>query len=218
MRLKSVYQSLIEKYGRQKWWPADNRFEVMVGAILTQNTSWLNVERALDNLKQANALSPKTITQTNHDVLAKWLKPSGYFNIKAGRLKQFCYWYLDHGSYDGLKFKRTDKLREMLLSVKGVGPETADDILLYAFNRKVFVVDAYTRRIFSRLGLVDESLGYESLRAVFENELQKETVKTFNEYHALIVRHGKEVCKTRPSCDECCLQKKCIQLGVTVIS
>ena len=214
MRLKGVYQSLLIKYGRQKWWPADSKFEVMVGAILTQNTAWLNVERALNNLKQANALSAKAIIKTNHDILAQWLKPSGYFNVKAERLKHFCQWYLDHGSYDGLKFKRTAKLREMLLSVKGVGPETADDILLYAFNRKVFVVDAYTRRIFSRLGMVQASIDYESLRAVFENELHDETVKTFNEYHALIVIHGKEVCKTRPCCDECCLQGKCKQREV----
>ena len=211
MRLKGVYQSLLIKYGRQNWWPADSRFEVMVGAILTQNTAWLNVERALNNLKQANALSAKAIIKTNHDVLAQWLKPSGYFNVKAQRLKNFCQWYLDHDSYDGLKFTHTSKLREMLLSVKGVGPETADDILLYAFNRKVFVVDAYTRRIFSRVGLVEESIDYESLRAIFENELDAETVKTFNEYHALIVMHGKEVCKTRPCCDECCLRDKCKQ-------
>ncbi|MCK4743743.1 MAG: endonuclease [Sulfuriflexus sp.] len=214
MRLKGVYQSLFKKYGRQKWWPADSRFEVMVGAILTQNTAWLNVERALNNLKQATALSPKVIIETNHDVLAQWLKPSGYFNIKAERLKQFCHWYLEHDSYDGLKYKRTARLREMLLSVKGVGPETADDILLYAFNRKVFVVDAYTRRLFSRLGFVEESIDYESLRAVFENELHAETVKIFNEYHALIVMQGKEVCKTRPLCNECCLQTKCKKLGV----
>jgi len=215
MRLKGVYQSLLIKYGRQKWWPADSKFEVMVGAILTQNTAWLNVERALNNLKQANALSATAIIKTNHNVLAQWLKPSGYFNVKAERLKHFCQWYLDHDFYDGLKFNHTAKLREMLLSVKGVGPETADDILLYAFNRKVFVVDAYTRRIFSRLGFVEASIDYESLRAIFESELDAETVKTFNEYHALIVMHGKEVCKTRPCCDECCLQGKCKQQGVT---
>lgn len=216
MRFKSVYKSLLKKYGRQKWWPADNRFEVMVGAILTQNTAWTNVERALDNLKQANALSPQVIIKAEHDELARWLRPSGYFNLKANRLKIFCQWYVAHGLYDGLKYKRSPRLRDMLLSIKGIGPETADDIMLYAFNRKVFVIDAYTRRIFGRLGLAVESLDYESLRSIFETELQTETVKVFNEYHALIVVHAKQVCKTRPSCTQCCLRTKCAQRGLIV--
>jgi len=216
MRFKSVYQSLFKKYGAQKWWPADSPFEVMVGAILTQNTAWLNVERALDNLKQANVFSPQKIIDSNHDVLAQCLRPSGYFNIKAKRLKNYCEWYVGQNEYTGLKHKRSTSLREMLLSINGVGPETADDILLYAFNRKIFVIDAYTRRIFSRLGLVDASLDYEALRTIFETELESETVVLFNEYHALIVLHAKEVCKKKPVCEVCCLQRDCEQKGVAV--
>jgi len=214
MRLKSVYQSLLKTYGQQQWWPADTPFEVMVGAILTQNTAWDNVERALDNLKKAKALSPDVIIETPNDKLARWLKPSGYFNIKADRLKQYCQWYVEHNYYDGLKYRHSLPLREMLLSVKGVGPETADDILLYAFNRKIFVIDAYTRRIFGRLGLIDKSSDYDELRMLFEEELKKETVNVFNEYHALIVMHAKQICKTRPDCEQCCLQMKCEQKGV----
>jgi len=216
MRFKSVYQSLFKKYGEQKWWPADSPFEVMVGAILTQNTAWLNVERALDNLKHANVLTPQKIIESNHDALAQWLKPSGYFNIKAKRLKQFCEWYVEQNEYAGLKQNHSIKLREMLLSVNGVGPETADDILLYAFNRKIFVIDAYTRRIFSRLDLVDASLDYEALRSVFETELESESAALFNEYHALIVLHAKEVCKKKPVCEACCLQMDCKQKGIVI--
>jgi len=216
MRLKSVYNSLFKKYGAQHWWPADNPFEVMVGAILTQNTAWTNVEKALSNIKQAGPLSPYTIIKTEHEDLASWLRPSGYFNIKAIRLKSFCRWYIQHGLYDGLKRQHSLKLREMLLSVKGIGPETADDILLYAFNRKVFVIDAYTRRIFYRLGIVDESLDYETMRSLFENELHSEEIKLFNEFHALIVIHAKQICKKKPDCESCCLRSICQCKGLTV--
>ena len=216
MRLKSVYKSLLKKYGSQHWWPGDSPFEVMVGAILTQNTSWANVERAIENIKQANALSPHIIIDTQHDDLAKWLRPSGYFNVKADRLKEFCRWYIEHDLYDGLKNNHSVKLRQMLLSVKGIGPETADDILLYAFNRKIFVIDAYTRRIFYRLGVIDASLDYESLRSLFENELHAETPTLFNEYHALIVVHAKETCKKHPNCEGCCLFSRCERKGVIV--
>ena len=214
MRLKSVYQLFLKQYGSQYWWPADTRFEIMVGAILTQNTAWENVERALDNLKKANALDPVSILKTPKPKLARWLKPSGYFNIKADRLKQFCRWYVEQNLYDGLKHRHSLKLRKMLLSVNGVGPETADDILLYAFNRKIFVIDAYTRRIFSRLGLIKKDSDYEVLRMFFETALQAESVKLFNEYHALIVMHAKQVCKTRPICERCCLKKQCPGKGV----
>jgi len=214
MRLKSVYDRLYSEYGRQKWWPADHPFEVMIGAILTQNTAWTNVERALDNLKAANALSADSIINVKHNALAKWLRPSGYFNIKAQRLKDFCTWYVEQGAYKQLKHKHSVALREKLLSVKGIGPETADDILLYAFSRKVFVIDAYTRRIFSRLGKVSAEEKYDVLRLMFEKELSAETVKMYNEYHALIVRHGKEVCKTRPVCGGCCLRTICKRQGV----
>lgn len=214
MRIKSVYQQLHKAYGPQQWWPADSRFEVMVGAILTQNTAWLNVERAISNLKQASALSVEAILGSSHEQLAEWIKPSGYLNIKAKRLRNFCQWYDEQGGYEALKRLKTDTLRQRLLTVNGVGPETADSILLYAFSRKVFVIDAYTRRIFSRLGISDADIDYESLRAVFEKALSKESVKLFNEYHALIVMHAKDVCRVKPRCEKCCLRRSCKRVGL----
>ena len=214
MRIKSVYQLLHKAYGTQQWWPADSRFEIMVGAVLTQNTAWRNVELSITNLKQASALSAGAILDSSHEQLAEWIKPSGYFNIKAKRLRNFCQWYAEQGGYEALKRLKTDALRQRLLTVNGVGPETADDIILYAFSRKVFVIDAYTKRIFSRLGISDVDIGYESLRKVFEKALSKESVKLFNEYHALIVMHGKDVCRVKPRCDECCLAKSCKRTGL----
>jgi endonuclease-3 related protein len=193
----------------QNWWPGDTPFEIMVGAILTQNTAWTNVEKAIANLKNANALCARHIVSLTHEKLANLIRPSGYFNIKAKRLRNFCEWYITSGGYDVLKLKQTKPLRTLLLTVNGVGPETADDILLYAFNRKVFVVDAYTRRIFSRIGLVSAEIDYESLRELFERQLEAESVSLFNNYHAMIVLHGKDVCKTRPLCHECCFRKAC---------
>lgn len=214
MRIKSVYQLLHKTYGKQAWWPADSRFEIMVGAVLTQNTAWRNVELAITNLKQASALSVEAILESSHDQLATWIKPSGYFNIKAKRLRNFCQLYHEQGGYDALKRLKTKSLRKLLLSVNGIGPETADDIILYAFSRKVFVIDAYTKRIFSRLGITDADTSYEKLREVFETALSAESVELFNEYHALIVIHGKDVCKLKPRCGECCLAKNCKRIGL----
>jgi endonuclease-3 related protein len=129
-------------------------------------------------------------------------------------LRNFCQWYDEQGGYEALKRLKTDTLRARLLTVNGVGPETADSILLYAFSRKVFVIDAYTRRIFSRLGISDADIDYESLREIFEKALSKEPVKIYNEYHALIVTHGKDVCRVKPSCNKCCLAKNCKKVGV----
>ncbi len=211
MRLKTVFNRLYKAYGPQHWWPADTPFEVMVGAILTQNTAWSNVEKAIVNLKAAEVLSPEAIVESEHDTLAEWLRPSGYFNIKATRLKNYCEWYLQQGGFELLNQLDDQALRHAVLSVNGVGPETADDILLYAFQRPVFVIDAYTRRIFSRLGLLDHEMGYEAMRSHFENALRKEVerVQLFNEYHALIVRHAKEACRVKADCDACCLRGDC---------
>lgn len=220
----------------------------MVGAVLTQNTAWTNVEKAIARLQAARALTPERVVTVPSQRLAGWLRPAGYFNVKARRLKNFCAWYLEQGGYDALRRWDTEPLRAGLLSVNGVGYETADDILLYAFERPVFVIDAYTRRIFARLGLVDEGSGYETLRHTFESALRHETrggaaipviarrspaarkggpragrhqalptaatvhrrlVGLFNEYHALIVRHGKDVCRVRPACDRCTLSRQC---------
>jgi endonuclease-3 related protein len=207
-RLTSVYARLLAAHRPQHWWPADSPFEVMVGAVLTQNAAWTNVERALANLKRRHRFSPKGILELNEQQLADCLRPSGYFNIKARRLRNFCEWYRNAGGLRRLRQCDTASLRHQLLSVNGIGPETADDMLLYAFDRPVFVIDAYTRRLFSRLGLISGDEGYETLRHAFERALGPDT-KVFNEYHALIVRHAKVSCRVRPLCPECKLRRQC---------
>lgn len=203
-----VYRKLHTAHGPQHWWPGDSAFEIMVGAVLTQNTAWTNVEKAIANLKRARALTPEAIVKAPHRQLAGWLRPSGYFNIKAKRLKAMCRWLVGQGGVRKLARMNTHDLRAALIVVYGIGPETADDIVLYAFNRPVFVIDAYTRRIFARLGLIKGDEGYETLRHLFENKL-KPNVLLFNEYHALIVKHGKDTCRKRPLCDRCCLAAVC---------
>ncbi|MCU7843171.1 MAG: endonuclease [Candidatus Thiodiazotropha sp. (ex Monitilora ramsayi)] len=177
----------------------------MVGAVLTQNTAWTHVERAIDNLRQADLLNPAAITALDQSDLADYLRPVGYFNIKAKRLQALTRFLIDHPQLNSLE---TDELRQQLLSVHGIGPETADDILLYAYQRPVFVVDAYTRRLFGRLGLMDREASYENLRHAFEAGL-KQDAQMFNEYHALIVMHAKTVCRAKPVCDNCCLRRRC---------
>lgn len=206
--LQRVHDLLFEVYGPQHWWPAEDPFEVMVGAILTQNTAWVNVERALQALAAAGLDSAEALLACESPRLASMLRPVGYFNVKARRLRAFCRWYLDQGGVAALGRRDTATLRRDLLAVHGVGPETADDILLYAFDRPVFVIDAYTKRLFRRLGLVPGEVGYEGMRAWFETALGPR-VPMFNEYHALIVRHAKQVCKTRPRCEACCLAEFC---------
>jgi endonuclease-3 related protein len=211
MNLRQVYDALYRAYGAQHWWPGDSPFEVMVGAVLTQNTAWSNVEKAIANLKVHDALDPAVIHHTHAATLAAWLKPSGYFNIKARRLKNFCAWYLASGGLAPLGRLGTQPLRKALLAVNGVGPETADDMLLYAFERPVFVIDAYTRRLFARLQLITGEESYEELRHYFEQGLGAtvDNVGLFNEYHALIVAHAKSVCRKKPQCAACCLRRRC---------
>jgi len=206
-----IFDVLYSSYGPQHWWPGETPFEIMLGAVLTQNTSWTNVEKAITALKENLALDPQIIINTKHQTLANWLTPVGYFNVKATRLQSFCNWYIKSGEFEALNSCDTIELRKALLSVKGIGPETADDILLYAFTRPIFVIDAYTRRLFSRLGYINGDEAYETLRASFEKKLNKQTEKTqlFNEYHGLIVHHAKYFCKTKPVCKECCLQEYC---------
>ncbi|HEY5720277.1 MAG TPA: endonuclease, partial [Gammaproteobacteria bacterium] len=180
-RLRAVYRRLLERYGPQHWWPAESPFEVMVGAVLTQNTAWSNVERAIANLRAADALSAERILALGPAELAARLRPSGYFNVKAARLRHFCSWYLEQGGRARLARWGTGRLRDALLGVHGIGAETADDILLYAFARPVFVIDAYTRRLCARLGLARGDEPYEVLRAAFEQALGPD-VPLFNEY------------------------------------
>ncbi len=180
----------------------------MVGAVLTQNTAWTNVERALARLAARIPVDAESILALEESELADAIRPAGYFNVKARRLRAFCRGFLDAGAMDGLAGLDTPALRRALLAIHGVGPETADDMVLYAFERPVFVVDAYTRRIFVRLGVLEGDEGYETVRSLFERALGPD-VPVYNAYHALIVRHGKDVCRTRPSCSVCCLQAGC---------
>jgi len=209
--LQWLHDRLHDHYGPQLWWPADTLFEVMVGAILTQNTAWSNVEKAIANLRAQHALSASAIAEAPHETLAEWIRPSGYFNIKAKRLQNFCRWYLEPGRAEQLKKLPTEKLRHELLTVNGIGPETADDMVLYAYRRPVFVIDAYTRRIFSRLGLVGGEEGYESLRALVEEYFgrSEKQVPLYNELHALIVALAKDYCRKRPLCRGCPLGRRC---------
>ena len=211
--LLSVYKKLHAIHGPQDWWPGDSAFEIMVGAILTQNTAWTNVEKAITNLKRARALTPRKILATPKATLAGLLKPSGYFNVKAQRLRAYCLWLVQQGGIKQLAKMPTDELRAALLSVHGIGPETADDILLYAFDRPVFVIDAYTRRLFQRLGLIVGKEDYETLRALFESTLEPD-VALFNQYHALIVVHAKDTCRKQPRCADCCFCNACSGPGI----
>lgn len=210
--LRAVFARMLAAYGPQHWWPGDSPFEVMVGAVLTQNTAWSNVERAIANLKEVSWLEPSAIAAAEPTRLAQLIRPVGYFNVKARRLQSFCRFLLERGGEAQLGALATDELRRLLLEVHGVGPETADDMLLYAFDRPVFVVDAYTRRIFLRLGLIDGTETYEQLRRGFEAGLGPDTL-VYNEYHALIVHHAKRSCRTKPDCGSCVLQELCAAAG-----
>jgi len=205
-QLMVVYQRLYEAYGDQSWWPADSSFEVMVGAVLTQNTAWTNVEKAISNLKHADSLTLESLLALSNETLAQLIRPSGYFNIKAKRLKNLCLWLAENGGESKLAAVDTGTLRSSLLQVNGVGPETADDILLYAFARPVFVIDTYTRRLFSKLCLIQGSEPYEDLRQIFEVELEADAC-LFNQYHALIVRHAREKCQQMAECRHCGVER-----------
>ena len=204
-KLNSIYRKLFYHFGPQHWWPGESAFEVMVGAILTQNTNWSNVEKAINNLKTRKVLTLSGLTNLPKLKLAKLIRPAGYYNIKAGRLKELVKFL--SGNYSGdinkMSIRGTVSLREELLAVKGVGPETADSILLYALNKPVFVIDAYTKRIFSRHGFIKEDATYDEAQSLFTRNLKKNT-RLFNEYHALIVKLGKEFClKSKPKCAIC---------------
>lgn len=205
-QLEEIYNRLYEAYGPQYWWPADSPFEVMVGAILTQNTAWTNVEKAIQNLKQAKSLNTHSIIDLTDERLAELIQPSGYFNIKAKRLKNYTNWFVAEGRFNGLNKLDDMELRKRLLSVNGIGPETGDDILLYAFERPVFVIDVYTRRLLKKLQLISGEESYEALRQYYESSLEPD-VALFKEYHALIVRHAKEKCSAAESaCLHCAVE------------
>jgi endonuclease-3 related protein len=204
--LAEAYERLLAAYGPQHWWPADTPFEMMVGAILTQNTSWTNVERAIDALKAAGLLDAEAIATCDEPHLAQTIRPSGYFNQKAKRLGLFSRFYLEQGGMPGLR--QLSEPRHALLALHGIGPETADSILLYALDIPIFVIDAYTRRIFARLGLSAPDATYHALQELFHAHLPVE-VPLYREYHALIVHHAKEHCRTKPVCAGCPLAGTC---------
>jgi len=204
-----LYQTLLKRYGALHWWPADTPFEVCVGAILTQNTNWGNVEKAIGNLKREGLLSVDALREIDRERLAELIRPSGFFNVKSARLKGFVGWFLaEYGGLDAMFSGDWRVLREKLMAVPGIGPETCDAILLYAGEKPSFVVDAYTRRLFSRLGLVREEDDYHQVRALFMDLLPSD-VGMFNEYHALIVEQCKRHCKKKPRCDGCPLHALC---------
>lgn len=208
-RLLGIYRSLRAAHGHQDWWPGETPFEVVVGAVLTQNTAWRNVEKALENLRRAHVLAPKPLLATRTAKLQRLLVPAGYFRIKEKRLRAVVRWWAKHRG-DVRRLRRMDlaSLRAELLAVHGVGPETADSILLYAIGHPSFVVDAYTRRIFRRLGIVPGRWTYEETRAFFETNLPAD-VALWNDFHAQIVRLGSGRCQPKPRCDGCPLADDC---------
>jgi len=220
-----LYKRLFENFGRQHWWPMDTqyhkknnsdpRFEIIIGAILTQNTAWSNVEKALYNLKQANMMDIKKISNIDKKSLQEMIKPSGFFNQKAERLKNIASYLQKNYKGDLNNFFNQDlyKIREELLSLNGIGPETADSILLYAGYKPLFVADAYTKRICKRLPL-NTNISYDEIQQYFQNNISKhysenETIQIYNELHALIVELAKNYCKKKPECNKCPLEENC---------
>lgn len=234
--IRQYYLALVRRWGGQNWWPAESRLEVIVGAYLTQNTAWINVEKAMTNLRRARVLNVKRLREIPLPELEQLVRPSGYFRQKAQRLKTFLR-FLDTnygGSLDRMFSQRTEKLRSELLALNGVGPETADSILLYAGNHPVFVVDAYTRRILERHRIINRKATYEKIRALIESAIgstepevlrvlepgaeprhpvsrmsameRSHVAQHYNEFHALIVKTGNELCRSTPRCDSCPLQ------------
>jgi len=203
--LNTIYSKLFAAFGPQEWWPGESPFEVIVGAILTQNTSWRNVERAIDNLKESDLLTPFAIHDIGESNLAELIRPSGYYNLKAKRLKVFVSHLMRNydGDLDAMFMGAGNGLRDELLGLYGIGEESADAILLYAGNHPTFVVDAYTRRVLLRHRMIGDSASYEEIRSLFMKNLEHDAGR-FNEYHALLVRVGKEYCRPRePLCREC---------------
>lgn len=207
-RYQEIYDLLFAYYGPQNWWPGETPLEIIVGAVLTQNTNWSNVCKAIDNLKRENLLSFAKLSALDEAELATRIRPSGYYNLKAKRLKNLLAMLVEEyeGEVQGLMEDSLDGARENLLKVKGVGFETADSILLYVCEKPIFVVDAYTHRIFSRHLLVEEEIDYTALQEQFMDNLPAD-IELMNEYHGLIVRLGKEFCKkNNPLCEQCPLR------------
>jgi len=206
-RLLMLYDRLYQYFGPQYWWPGDSPFEVAIGAILTQNTNWQNVQKTIDNLKKHKMLSPKTIYNLSIERLADLIRPSGYYNIKAKRLKNFVSFIVEShsGSLMNLKKYEIQNIRKSLLSISGVGKETADSIILYALDKPIFVIDAYTKRVLSRHGIINNLSNYDECQALFHDNLDN-NLEFYKEYHALFVMVGKHYCKPKPNCNNCPLR------------
>jgi len=212
--LNTVYQKLFACYGPQHWWPGETQFEVTIGAILAQNVSWSNAAKAIASLKAHNLLTPHKLFKEDSVAIAHHIKPSGYYNQKAFAIQSFLQWFHRYDfSFDALNAIPTELLRKELLSIKRIGYETADSILLYALHRKVFVVDAYTKRIFTRAGFLTGNEDYMAIQAMFHEHFTGNTYD-YNEFHALIVKHGKDRCTKKPACNECCIADECKEYDV----
>lgn len=215
LTLTNVYKRFLNEYGQQCWWPADTPFEVMIGAVMTQNTSWKNVVKAISRLKSSGKLSPFNVNKMTLNELAEIIRPCGYHRIKAQTIKNLvCFLKRYNYNLNQMKQLGISTLREQLLNIKGIGPETADSILLYAFEIPIFVVDSYTRRIFSRIGILAGTEKYSLIQELFH--ILPKCTAMYKEYHALIVKHAKEKCKKRPVCGTCCINDLCRKLGVKI--
>ena len=209
-KLLDIYHRLMDCYGPQHWWPAEGPFEMIVGAVLTQSAAWVNVEKAIADLKAAEALSPKALRRLPLAEIAALIRPCGYYNAKALKLKAFAQWLGEHykDNLDKLWDSDIGYLRQQLLSIHGIGEETADSIILYGAGKPIFVIDAYTRRIINRLGLAPESNSYAAYQTFFMHGIPTDS-ELFKEYHALLVCLAKDVCRSRPLCRQCCLNDIC---------
>lgn len=211
--LTELYDKMLKHFGPQHWWPGETPFEVMVGAILTQNTNWGNVEKAITNLKIKNILDARKMLAMPPESLAELIRPAGYFNVKTQRLRNFLSYFVETYDADVVRMRERSlsTLREELLAVKGIGRETADSILLYALDKPSFVIDAYTHRVLSRHFLITEEAGYDEMQELMMGSLKDviargdsaEAIQLYNDYHALLVRIGKEFCKPKPQCEQC---------------
>ena len=203
-RLREIYDALREEFGHRSWWPGDGPFEVMVGAILTQNTNWDNVETAIDNLKERDVLNPPAILNVEQEDLQDLVRPAGYYRQKAARVKRLSQWLMDNcdGAVELLQKWPRDELRKELVSIRGVGPETADSIMLYALDKPVFVVDTYTLRVTTRHGLIERNCTYYDLQNLFQDHLP-EDLDLYRDFHAQLVEVGKRYCRPTPKCQNC---------------
>ena len=213
--LQTLYDTLLSAYGPQSWWPGETPFEVMIGAVLTQNTNWKNVEKAIENLRREELLDPHSLYAIDTETLAELIRPAGYFNIKARRLHNLLKYIIDRhdGDLDAMFSCSLSTLREDLLSINGIGPETADSILLYAGNLPTFVIDAYTYRVMTRHGWIEPEIDYHALQDHFLSNLP-EDVAMYNEFHALFVQVGKNHCRKTPKCDGCPLVNLLPETGI----